>query len=179
MAELLPSRLWLMRFAYLGLALGIVFFHLLPLDTQPRRWAPPDLLIALTFTFAARRPDFVPALSVAGVMLVADLMLQRPPGLLAMLVLLGVEYLRPRDPEAGDSGLAAEWVAAAVVILAVLLGNRLVLWMMAVDQAPLSLTVIQALATVLCYPVVALTCQQLLGLTRLTQANGAVTGGRT
>ena len=69
-----------MRAAFVGISLLIMFFHLLPLETTPRRWAAPDLLVCLCFAWALRRPDYVPALAVAGVMLLADLMFQRPPG---------------------------------------------------------------------------------------------------
>jgi rod shape-determining protein MreD len=39
------TRLWLMRAAFVLLALLILFFHLLPLDTTPSRWAGPDLVL--------------------------------------------------------------------------------------------------------------------------------------
>ena len=69
MAELSTSRLWLMRLGFVALALVIMFFHLLPLDTVPRRWAPPDLLVAFVFAWALRRPDYVPILSLAIILL--------------------------------------------------------------------------------------------------------------
>ena len=43
MDDLSTLRLWLMRAAFLLLALVLLFFHLLPLDTQPIALFAPDL----------------------------------------------------------------------------------------------------------------------------------------
>ncbi|MFC6761087.1 hypothetical protein ACFQFQ_18900 [Sulfitobacter porphyrae] len=40
MNDLSLSRLWAMRASFLFLALVILFFHLLPMETTPRRWGP-------------------------------------------------------------------------------------------------------------------------------------------
>ena len=55
MAETATPHAWTMRICFCALALLIIFFHLIPLDTVPRRWAPPDLLLA--FTFACKREE--------------------------------------------------------------------------------------------------------------------------
>ena len=79
------SRTWPMRAAFVALSLALIFVHLLPLETVPRKWAPPDILLAFAFAWVLRRPDYVPALLVAGVFLMADLLLQRPPPRRALL----------------------------------------------------------------------------------------------
>ena len=49
MAEPTPAmQLWLARLSFLGLATMLVFLRLLPLDTLPRLWAAPDILLAAT-----------------------------------------------------------------------------------------------------------------------------------
>ena len=87
MAEAADGGLWTRRAVFLAVAVGVIFFALLPLDTGASRWAPPDLLLAFCLAWAARRPDYVPALSIAFVALLADLLYQRPPGLFALLTL--------------------------------------------------------------------------------------------
>lgn len=164
MAESRGARLWTMRIAYLALALAIIFFHLLPLETGPVRFAGPDLLMALTFAWAIRRPDYVPSLSIAGAMLLADLLFQRPPGLLALLTLVGATQLKRRAGGMRDAGFAGEWAAAALVVVAVTVLNRLVLAVLAVDQAPLGLTLIRMLMTLAAYPLVALGSHLVLGV---------------
>ena len=154
MADTRGFGLWMRRATYLALALLIIFFQLLPLDTGAPRWAPPDLLVALTFAWAVRRPDFVPGLSVALAMLLADLLFQRPPGLLALLVVIGAEWLKRRAPELRDDSFLTEWLSAASVIVAVFLGYRVVLALLAVPQPPLGLSLVQMLTTVAAYPLV-------------------------
>lgn len=172
------SHIWAMRLWFLALATVIIFFHLIPLETAPRRWAPPDLLIALTLAWVSRRPDYVPALSVAAVMLMADLLFQRPPGLMALLVVLGSEFLKGRSGGPGETGFVVEWFNACVVIAAITLLDRLVLAMMLVDRAPLSLHLIQMVLTMAVYPVVALFSETVLGVRKLTPGNTDALGSR-
>ena len=178
MDNLSATRLWIMRAAFVALALVILFFHLLPLDTLPRRWAPPDLLIASVFAWTLRRPEFVPPLSIAVVMLVADLMLQRQQPRRALLVLLGSEYLKNRAPGLREAGFAREWAAVAIVVLAVTLLNRLVLAVLLVPQAPLGPSLIQMVATIAAYPLVALITQTVLGVRRPAPINARTMGSR-
>ncbi|TNF65078.1 MAG: rod shape-determining protein MreD [Rhodobacteraceae bacterium] len=178
MADLSASRLWLMRALFLGLCVAILFFLLLPLSGIPAVWAGPDLLLALTLAWAQRRPDYVPALSVALVMLLADLLLHRPPGLLALLVVLGAEQLKSRAGGLRDASFAGEWAAASLVIMSVTMINRVVLWVLMVDQAPLALTLSQMVMTVVIYPVVVIVSHFLLGVRRLSPGEEDVIGAR-
>ncbi len=178
MDRLTSPHVWLMRVWFIGLALLILFFHLLPLDTQPRRWAPPDLLLAFTFAWAIRRPDFVPAASIAGVMLTADLLLQRPPGLMALLVLLGSEYLKSRATTPGETSFAGEWASVCLVLVAITVLNRLALSLLLVDQAPFVLNLIQMALTMLVYPLVVLITQGVMGVRRLSPSDAETLGAR-
>ncbi|WP_296762029.1 rod shape-determining protein MreD [Sediminimonas sp.] len=146
------ARLWLMRGAYVGLALVIFAFRLLPLNMTPPTWAGPDLLLAITFAWALRRPDYVPALSVALVMLMADLLFQRPPGLWAALAVIATAMLKARARGLRDQTFAMEWLNVAIMIVATVLGYRLILSLAMVPQAPIGLTAIRAFMTVLVYP---------------------------
>ncbi|KUJ73711.1 rod shape-determining protein MreD [Ruegeria marisrubri] len=171
-------HLWLMRALYPLLALLILFFHLLPLGTLPARWAPPDLLVALTLAWVLRRPDYVPLLSIAVVMLMADLLLQRPPGLLAALVVAGSAYLRSAAPGMRDAGFAAEWLTVGIVIVAIAFCNRAVLWITAVQQAPLWLVILQVAATLATYPLVVWISKGLFGVRRPALSESDALGGR-
>lgn len=165
------SHLWLMRGWFLLLATLIMFFHLLPLNTAPRAWAGPDLLIAFVFAWGLRRPDFVPILSIAAIMLMADLMFQRPPGLLALLVLMGAENLRLRFAGLREASFAGEWIAVCIVLIAITVANRMVLAILAVQQAPLGLTLMQMLMTIAVYPLVVLLTQSVFGVRMLTPSD--------
>lgn len=166
MAETQGNRPWPKRMLFLALSVAIIFFALLPLGTSTPRWAPPDLLLALCLVWAARRPDYVPVLSIAFVALLADLLYQRPPGLYAALTVLGCEYLKSRARILRDSGFWAEWVTAGAVVIGISVIYRLALGLLAVPQPPLALSVMQAAATIAIYPAVLGVSRVLLGLRR-------------
>ena len=170
MANTSPARIWTMRAAFPALALMIMFFHLLPLETEPRFWAPPDLLILLAMAWSLRRPDFVPALSIGLVMLLADLLFQRPPGLLALLTVLGCGFLKARAAPHRESTFASEWLAVAAAVTGIATVNRLVLVLFGVQQAPLGLTVIEAVMTIAAYPLAVWASQSILGVRKLSPA---------
>jgi rod shape-determining protein MreD len=164
MAEGSAARVWGMRAMYLALALVVIFANLLPLDFQPRVWAGPDLLVALTFAWVLRRPEFVPALAVGLVFLLADLLFLRPPGLFAALMVLGTQTLKTRSRNLRDQSFLMEWLAVAGVFLTLSLANRLVLAVLLIPQAPLGLTIIHVVMTLICYPLVVMISQLVFGV---------------
>lgn len=179
MADLALSRRLAMRLTFLGLAMLILFFHLLPLDTLPRAWAPPDLLVAIIFAWTLRRPDYVPLPSVAATMLLYDLLLGRPPGLMALLVVLGCEYLRTRAAALRRASFAGEWLAVCLTLAAIAIAERSILALLGVQQAQLSLTVIQTGLTMAVYPPMVIASQSLLGVRKPAPGDTEALGGRT
>jgi rod shape-determining protein MreD len=144
------------RLLYVGLAAGLLFVRVLPLSAQPVRVPGPDLVVALTIVWVLRRPDYVPALLIAAVFLVEDLLLMRPPGLWAVIVLVGTEFLRSREATLRDLPFAVEWLVAGTLIAAMTLVRELVLAAFLVPQGAAGLVALQGLATILAYPLVVL-----------------------
>ena len=166
MADSPVARIWIGRAVYLAVAMAIIFLQLLPLDTAPPEWAPPDVLLAVTLAWVARRPEFLPFFVVFLVFLLTDLLFQRPPGLWAGLVLILTETVRSRSRGLRNVPLALEWGTVAVGIVAITLANRLVLAIVMTPQAPLTPTLVQMVLTIAIYPVVVVVAQVLFGLTR-------------
>ncbi|EAQ25660.1 MULTISPECIES: hypothetical protein [unclassified Roseovarius] len=164
MADALVPRSWVMRALYLVLCITLLFLHLLPLEHMPPKWAGPDFVMALTFAWAVRRPDYVPVLLVAVVTLGLDLMLQRPPGLWAALMVIGTQTLRNRAPSLRDLTFAAEWASVASTMVLITVANRVILALLMVDQAPLGLSLMQLLSTLVAYPAMAILSHVLLGV---------------
>ncbi|EDM72614.1 MreD protein [Roseobacter sp. AzwK-3b] len=167
MAERRHQSRWAMRMLFGVLCLLLIFLHLLPLQLLPRGWAGPDVMLALTFAWVLRRPDFVPPLLIAGLFLLTDLLFQRPPGLWAALVLLGSQTLRAREPGLRDLTFAVEWVSVATTLVAMTLGYRIILAILMVDQAPLGLSLMQLVLTLMVYPVVALISHTAFGVRKI------------
>ncbi|MFN3955776.1 MAG: rod shape-determining protein MreD [Pararhodobacter sp.] len=144
--------------AFLGLYLLIaalaMLLRLLPLDLTGGGLPGPDLLLCLTMGWLLRRPAHLPAPVIGLVFLVEDLFTLRPPGLWALSVLLGTEFLRRREAVVREINLALEWAMVAVVMVAMTLAYRLVLAIVMVPQQPLDLSLIKLAFTVAAYPLV-------------------------
>jgi rod shape-determining protein MreD len=167
MAESAATRRLAWHSVFVALALLVAFVRLLPLGDGSGGVPGPDLLVALTLAWAIRRPDYVPILLVAAVMLVADFLFMRPPGLWAAITVLGVEFLRNRETAFRDLPFLVEWGTVALLMLAMTLANGFVLLVLMVDQPTLGLTLLQLIATILAYPLVVAVTVFAFGLRRV------------
>ncbi|MCB1397036.1 MAG: rod shape-determining protein MreD [Rhodobacter sp.] len=152
--------------AYLGLwlaiAAGLILMRMLPLSSGQGGWPAPDVLLALTLAWVLRRPTQLPAPVIALVFLVEDLFLMRPPGLWALTVLVGTEFLRRRQSVVRELNLMLEWGMVAAVITAMFFAYRMGLAIVIAPRAPLDLSLMQLVFTVLVYPLVVWGLQNVL-----------------
>ena len=106
--------------------------------------------------WVTQRPDHLPALLIAAVVLAEDMILMRPPGLWTAVVVLGTEFLRSRSALTRELGFAAEWFLIAGVMTAMMLAYRLALAVAFVGQAGFGYVLTQTVGSILMYPVVVL-----------------------
>ncbi|SLN68402.1 hypothetical protein ROJ8625_03546 [Roseivivax jejudonensis] len=165
-------RLWTLRIAYVALCLAVMFFSLLPLDMTPGRVAGPDLIVALTFAWALRRPDVVPTLLVAAMALLADLVFQRPPGLWAALTVAMTESLKMRERYTREPAFALEWVSVTVGLIVMALIYQIVQLLLIIPTANGTLLLMQTVLTVLVYPAVVAVSLVVFGLRRSRPGDG-------
>ncbi len=166
MAEFAPTKTWVQRGVFVALAFVIIVVQLVPLDMRPDIWAAPDILLAATLAWVARRPTYLPVFIIAAIFLVTDLLFQRPPGLWAALVVILTEAIRKRTDGIRNMPLIVEWGMIAFGIAAITVANRLVLALVMTPQAPLGLTLIQMIATILVYPLVVVIAHFGFGISR-------------
>lgn len=164
MSENATSRLWVMRLMFAMLVLVILFLHLLPLQTATGGLIWPDLLLAFALAWSVRRPDYVPAALLAGSFLLADLLLQRPPGLWALLALIACEQLKNQARSLRDASLATEMASAIAWIIGIGLGYRVIMAVLLVDLPPLGPALIQIIVTALAYPLVVAITHAFMGV---------------
>lgn len=162
------TRRWSYRVGFLLISTLAFFFYLLPLRVGSGHWPGPDLLLAFSFAWVLRRPDYVPMFLLAPIMLLADFIFMRPPGLWTALSILGLQFLRRREPTSRDMPFVVEWAMVAGVILAMAALYRFVLAIFMVDQVALVLTILGQISTILAYPVVVVLSTMLLGVTKIT-----------
>ena len=164
MDEISYTRLWLARAGFAILLIGILFFQLLPLETTPRRFAGPDLILGFAFAWALRRPEYAPIGLTAALFLLADLLLGRPPGLYAALGLIAFASLRSRATSLRDMPFTVEWVTVTITLSVLMITYRLVLALTLVPVPPLGLAASQLALTVAAYPAVAAITRYVFGL---------------
>lgn len=162
----MTDALRLETLVYLGLWLLIaalsILLRLLPLSVPPDAWPRPDILLVLTLGWVLRRPAQLPPLAIALVFLTEDLFLMRPPGLWALIVLIGAEFLRRRQSVVREMNLVLEWALVSAALVAMFVINRLGLAIVMVPRPPLDLSLLQLVFTMLVYPLVVLVLQTVL-----------------
>jgi rod shape-determining protein MreD len=179
MADIAEPSTWARRAVFVLLASIVTITQLVPLNLQPAGWAAPDLLLAMTCVWVARRPSYVPVYIVAAVFFATDLLFQRPPGLWAALVVLLSEAIRTRHRELRSMSFAAEWAFVALGLVTITLANRIVLAIVMTPLAPLGLTMMQLGGTVLIYPLVVFVAHYLLGVAYAAPGDMRKIGQRT
>lgn len=152
MGDLAYWRLQAVRALYVLSALIVAIILLLPLGGSGRLPGP-DIILTLTICWAMRAPHQLPVLLLGVVLLMADFLLMRPPGLLAVLTVLGVEVIRARASTWRELPILAEWAIGGAIIAAILIANALVHSLFLVPQPALGQTLIRLVFSVMIYPV--------------------------
>jgi rod shape-determining protein MreD len=165
-----PQHVWTYRALFIVLCLAVMTFKLLPLGLGDTGLPGPDVLLALTLAWLLRQPAVVPVLSIVAVFLLADFLLQRPPGLWTLLVIVFSESLRRRRLTMTEFPFLVEWSAFAGAVFSMIILNRFVLWVLMVDLDPLGLTLTHAIVTTMIYPLVVVVSKFLFGLRKIGPA---------
>jgi len=160
---------------YISLGLAIIFYRLLPLETTPANWVGPDILVTATCLYAIRRPAYVPMISVAVLFLFSDLMLHNPPGLLSLFMVLSCEWLKRRSHYLRVATFSVEWLAIAFVIAVQVIGSHIILTLTMATTPPVGLTSMQAVGTVLLYPILSRLSHHFFGVHKAPTGEDIIT----
>lgn len=148
------------------LFLTILFLRLLPLNPGRIAWPGPDLAVCLTIAWVLRRPDLAPVALIAALFLLEDIMLLRPLGLWAAVVVLGTEAARKREQRWRELPFMIEWLRVATLLAMMMLANRFALALFFLPMPPLGQVILQFIATAAAYPLIAGFMHWPLGLRR-------------
>lgn len=178
MVDPVTARSWGYRLLFTCLILLLAFVQLLPLGPAAGKLPGPDLMLALTFAWVMRRPSYVPVPLLALLFLFLDLILQRPPGLGAALVVIGSEILRARQAVSRSMPFLVEWALVAAVLLALEGLDQIVLGLVVADRPPLGLGLLRALFTAGVYPLAVALSHYALGVTAADPNEADALGSR-
>ncbi len=177
MAEHITFRSRLLScLAYTVLMSLLLIIGIIPYEIWPRRFPGPDLMVAITFVWLMRRPERLPTPLVAAVFFIADILLMRPIGLWAMLMVLATEFLRNRHRSVREHAFIVEWALVSGVLFAAALVNATMIWVVFLEAIPLDRAMIHAASTMLAYPLVAATARLALGGAPATTGDGNAKG---
>ena len=91
-----PLRILCLKLTYLLIVMLEVLFQTLPIHTSPYQFYAPDIPLVVTMVWVMRRPDVMDPILITIVFIFADMILQRPPGLWALIALCATMFLRLR-----------------------------------------------------------------------------------
>ncbi len=176
MAETVALRRWSLRAIFLGLVLTAILLALMPVRVAATPLPYPDLLVCLLAAWVLRRPDVLPPVLIAAVLLLCDFLFQRPPGLWSALVLAGTEVLRRRGQRPPEMPFTTEYGLVALVTTVLVLLERVISFVLLIPQPPLGASLLQLLLTLASYPLVVLISVQVIGVRPLPATEARIQG---
>lgn len=176
MDDPLLRRTWLGRFAYILIALALIFIKLLPLSTTPGGLPGPDLVLAITYAWLFRRPEQIPAVSIVLVFFVFDMVFLKAPALWTLIMLGSTEFLRSRLSHHSNMPFLAEWSVVAVLLSLAILSEQLLLSVFILPRPGLGIALLQGVFTLLAYPIVVVVLRFGLGLRNIAPGEVYDTG---
>ncbi|MEM8868907.1 MAG: rod shape-determining protein MreD [Pseudomonadota bacterium] len=138
------------------LALGCMYFNLMPIQTTAETLVMPDILLGLAAAWVIRRPHCMPLLLTAALFLLSDFLMYRPVGLWAVIALLIVEFMRGQRDVLRNRPFPAEWAAFAGALAVGLIVEAVVLQLTLVARPSGDIPLQVFAVTVVAYPVLAL-----------------------
>ena len=131
------------------------------------------MLFCFVLAWSVRRPDYVPLTTLALVLLLADFLLGRPPGLAAALMLLAAADIQARSRTIRDAGFATEWARAGLLIVGTAFAGQLVQLLLLTNPPGFGLLISQTILTALAYPLCVGVTAGLMGVRMITPGEGA------
>lgn len=160
---------------FAALAAAAILLEIAPLGLSADASPAPDLVAAVIFFWALRRPEATPTLLVFLVAIARDLLAGGPVGAGALALVLGAEALRARN--GATIAVHLELALFALFILLTSLGAWLMVWITAGGAPALSAVLARAALTFACYPLIYLLLRRILRIRSLESAERRSAGG--
>ena len=138
---------------YFWIGLLIIFFQILPLQTNPQTWSGPNVLLVFFAAIVSKRPEVTSSFLIASIFLIEDFFLMRPPGLLSALTVLGFYFLKRKFQNQEVNSFIFGWGSVAACLTIILLLYYFISVLLFIPSAGFKLTLMELLMTLALYPV--------------------------
>ena len=145
MSNIPSERVWIYRIIFTTLSVFVILANLMPLQTTPQAWPWPNILLLLIFCWSLREPNFVPVPLATVILLLQDLLLYRPPGLLSGITIIVLIWIKLITASSDDKSFLAEWVRVSLAFAAISLIYHLLLSLSLVTTTELRINLILSL----------------------------------
>ena len=166
MSKIPSERIWIYRTIFTTLSVFVILTNLMPLQTTPQAWPWPNILLLIIFCWSLREPNFVPVPLVAVILLLQDLLLHRPPGLLSGITIIVLIWIKIITASSDDKSFLAEWVRVSLAFAAISLIYHLLLSLSLVTTTELRISLIQTIFNICMYPFIVLVSQHIFRVKR-------------
>jgi rod shape-determining protein MreD len=164
MIDPVALNIWRGRALFLIVVLALMFARLLPLGSNIGRFPGPEWTVCIVFALMMRRPDYLPLWLLAGVMLLEDIVLMRPIGLWAALMVLAAEVVRSRSVLMRELSFLMEWAVISALMLGMLVIYRITFALTMLPQVSVGFALVGLIWSVIAYPAVVLISRFVLDL---------------
>ncbi len=138
---------------YFCIGLLIIFFQILPLQTNPQTWSGPNILLVFFAAIVTKRPEFTSSFLVASIFLIEDFFLMRPPGLMSSLTVLGFYFLKRKFQYREGNSVIFEWGSVTTCLTIILVLYYFISIVLFIPSAGFRLTLMELIVTLALYPV--------------------------
>lgn len=174
----LDLKSWGLRALFVAFVALVLIAALLPLRVEGPRVPGPDLVMCVVFAWVLRRPDLLPVSLIVAAILLEDFLFQRPPGLWALLVLVGSEVIRRQAYRDREIPFLLEYGLVAATTTAMMVSERVLLAVTFVPQPSLGAHLLHLATTLAAYPVVVAISVFVLGIRPLAKDGPRIRGMR-
>ena len=138
---------------YFCIGLLIIFFQILPLQTTPQTWSGPNILLVFFAAIVSKRPEFTSSFLIAGIFLIEDFFLMRPPGLMSSLTVLGFYFLKRKFQNQERNSFIFDWGSVTTCLTIILLLYYFISVLLFIPSGGFKLTLMELLVTLALYPI--------------------------
>ena len=178
MATQSGATLWFSQALFASLGLFAVLAAMLPLGLSANAIPMPDLVFILAVAWVIRRPVAAPLGLVAAIAIIADILLMRPIGLWALVMIFSVEAVRARRWTIREHMFLVEWAIFATLFAVSLVATSIILGLAFAPRPGAYIMFTYFLSTVIAYPIVVGLLQWVLGVKRPKVAHRTIGPGQ-